>query len=91
MSLSEKYAGLVTLARTLGGKEISSREEEGKFKLWVLLPAQVEHDALWEAIRKHDAWEAEVEADLRVEKTETYSLPIPALIQPDQKRSESKG
>jgi nucleoid-associated protein YgaU len=74
MSLKDKYAGLVTLAGTVGGTNVTSKEEGGKFKLGATVPYQLEKDAIWDAIKKHAGWEAEVEADVRTTKTDIYGI-----------------
>ena len=74
MTLTDKYIHLVGLAGELGGTEIRSREEGGKFKLWATVPYQLEKDAIWDAIKKHDGWEKEVEADVRNLKTDIYGV-----------------
>jgi nucleoid-associated protein YgaU len=74
MSLTLKYAQLITLANELGGTEVKSREEAGKFKFWATVPYQLEKDAIWDAIKKHEGWDTEVEADVRALKTDIYGV-----------------
>ena len=74
MSLTDKYVHLVNLATDLGGTDVRSREETGKFKLWATVPYQLEKDALWDAIKKHAGWETEVDADVRNTKTDIYGI-----------------
>ena len=74
MSLTLKYVHLVTLANDLGGTDVRSREEAGKFKLWATVPYQLEKDAIWDALKKHEGWEAEVDADIRTVQTDIYGI-----------------
>ena len=74
MSLKDKYADLVTLAETFGAKDVNSMEQGGKFKLWATVPYRLDKDAIWNAIRKHEGWEADLEADVRAEKTDIYGV-----------------
>jgi hypothetical protein len=68
MSLTEKYADLVALAKALGGKEVSSKEEEGKFKLWATLPSQSGKNAMLSTIEGRSGGDDEVVADIRSEQ-----------------------
>ena len=74
MSLTEKYADLVSLTGTVGATHVTAKEEGGKFKLAATVPYQLEKDAIWDKIKTHTGWEAEVEADIRTEKTDIYGI-----------------
>jgi hypothetical protein len=86
MSLSEKHADLVALAKALGGKEVSSKEEEGKFKLWATFPDQSGKEALQSAVEGRSEGD-EIVADIRSEQPDPNSMPNPDLVQSGQKLS----
>jgi hypothetical protein len=74
MALKEKYQDLLTLGEKLAMKNAGWKEEGGKLVVWGTAPYQLEKDQLWDNIKKHAGWESEVQADIKVEKTDVYGI-----------------
>jgi LysM repeat protein len=74
MALKDKYDDLLKLGEKLGVKGGDWKEEGGKLKMWGTAPYQLEKDLLWDNIKKHSGWEAEVVADIKVDKTDIYGV-----------------
>ena len=74
MALKDKYDDLLKLGAKLGVKGGDWKEEGGKLKMWGTAPYQLEKDLLWDNIKKHSGWEAEVVADIKVDKTDIYGV-----------------
>ena len=74
MALKEKYQDLLSLGEKLSMKNAGWKEEGGKFVVWGTAPYQLEKDALWDNIKKHAGWENEVQADIKVEKSDIYGI-----------------
>ena len=74
MALKEKYDDLLKLGEKLSMKGGGWKEDGGKLKVWGTAPYQLEKDLLWDNIKKHAGWENEIEADIKVEKTDIFGI-----------------
>ncbi len=74
MSLSQKYEGVVDRAQKLGIKDLKTAEVGGQFQIGGTAPYRMEKDLLWDAIKKQANWEAEIVADIRVEKDDIFGM-----------------
>jgi nucleoid-associated protein YgaU len=74
MSLHSKYTDVLELSKQLNVKNGNVKEEDGKLKLWGTTEYQLEANLLWDKIKAHQGWEQEIQADLRVEKTDIYGV-----------------
>jgi hypothetical protein len=74
MSLAEKYQDVMTFAQQLGVKDLGSKEEGGKVKMWGTANYQYDKNLFWDKIKTHSGWEQEVAADIRVASTEIYGI-----------------
>jgi len=74
MSLKEKYQSVLTLGEKLQVKGGDVREEAGVLIIKGTTPYQLEKDLIWDEIKKHEGWQTEVKADIRVEKTDIYGI-----------------
>lgn len=72
--LKNKYAKVLELGESLGVQDGYANEEAGKLKIGGVAAYQYDKDQLWDAIKEHDGWEQEVEADIRVRETDVYGL-----------------
>jgi nucleoid-associated protein YgaU len=70
----EKYQDLESVANQLGIQGFSMREAAGKVSITGRSTYQLDKDLLWDAIKKHNGWENEVAADIKVEKTDVFGV-----------------
>ena len=76
MALKDKYDDLLKLGEKLSVKKGDWKEDAGKLKVSGTAEYQYEKDLLWDNIKKHDGWQNEVAADIRVEKTDVYGYHV---------------
>jgi nucleoid-associated protein YgaU len=74
MSLASKYASVTTAAQSLGIKSLTTSEAAGKLSIKGTAEYQLQKDLVWDAIKKQAGWEQEVNADIKVEKTDIYGI-----------------
>jgi LysM repeat protein len=72
MSVKEKYAALLKLGEELKVKNGDVKEEGGKLIVTGTTEYQLEKDVLWDKIKTYPGWEADLVADIKVEKTDVY-------------------
>jgi hypothetical protein len=72
--LREKYAKVLELGEELGVQDGYVNEEGGKLKIGGMATYQYDKDLLWDAIKEHDGWEQEIEADIKVRDTDFYGI-----------------
>lgn len=70
--LQEKYASVLQLGEELGVKNGNVQEVDGKLKVSGVCAYALDKDHLWDAIKKHDNWQNEIEADISFENTDVY-------------------
>ena len=66
------YNDVLELGKTLGLKGLAGKEEGGKFKLSGTAEYEFDKNEMWQKIKSHSGWENEVQADIKVEKTDVY-------------------
>jgi len=74
MSLKEKYQSALTLGEKLQVKGGDVKEEGGRLIIKGTTTYQLDKNMIWDEIKKHDGWETEVKADIRVENTDVYGV-----------------
>jgi len=74
MSLTTKYASVVSQAQALGVKNLQVQEAGGKLEISGTTEYQMQKDMVWDAIKKQAGWEQEVQADIHVEKTDVWGV-----------------
>jgi nucleoid-associated protein YgaU len=72
MTLTEKYDAAVKLAEQLKLKSGGAKEEGGKLKIWGTAEYAIDKDHIWDKIKKVQGWESEVQADIKIEKSDVY-------------------
>ncbi|MBL0331998.1 MAG: LysM peptidoglycan-binding domain-containing protein [Chlorobiota bacterium] len=70
--LQEKYSSVLELGQALGVKNGDVQEVDGKLKVTGTCAYALDRDHLWDAIKKHENWENEVEANINFENTDVY-------------------
>jgi LysM repeat protein len=70
MSLTEKYRDVLEAAGGLDG--LAVEEKGGKMYVAGTAPYQLEKDRVWDAIKGHASWEADLAADIQVKNTDIY-------------------
>ncbi|MEP7116989.1 MAG: LysM peptidoglycan-binding domain-containing protein, partial [Acidobacteriota bacterium] len=70
----EKYRDLEATAATLGVRDFSMTEVGGKVQIAGKTTYALERDLLWDAIKKHAGWEAELAADVKADRTDIHGI-----------------
>lgn len=83
--LKEKYTDIESEASRLGVRNLNVKEEGGKLKLTGTTTYQLEKDLLWDKIKKHQGWENELNADIKVERTDIHGI---HTVQPGESLSK---
>ncbi len=74
MTLRDKYKDVLDTASRLPLREASVREEGQKLLIKGTCAYQLDKDVLWDKIKAREGWKKEVEADIKVEKTDIYGV-----------------
>jgi nucleoid-associated protein YgaU len=74
MALKEKYNDSLEAAAKHGLKNLVANEEGGKLKLSATAEYEFDKNELWQSIKTHSGWENEIQADIKVEKTDVYGV-----------------
>lgn len=72
----EKYKDLEGLAAQLGVRDFSMTESGGKVQIAGKTTYALERDMLWDAIKKHSGWEAEVAADVKADRSDIHGIHV---------------
>ena len=72
--LRDKYKNVLDLGVELNIQDGYVEEEGGKLKIGGSAEYQYDADRLWDAIKEHDGWEGEVEAQISVRNEEIYGI-----------------
>ena len=72
----DKYKDLEGLAAKLGVRDFSMTESAGKVQIAGKTTYALERDLLWDAIKKHSGWEAEIAADVRADRTDIHGIHV---------------
>ena len=72
--LKEKYQDVLTLGEQLEVADGYVREESGKLQFGGTARYQLDKDYLWDAIKEHDGWENEIEANIQVAEGDIYGV-----------------
>ncbi len=81
----DKYKNLEGLAAKLGVRDFSLKEAGGKVQISGKTTYALERDLVWDAIKKHANWEAEVVADVRADVTDIHGI---HTVQPGESLSK---
>lgn len=74
MSLTTKYAGLISQAQALGVRDLKVNEVAGKLQLSGTTEYQMQKDLFWDAIKKNAGWDQDLQVDVRPEKTDVWGV-----------------
>ena len=74
MSLVDKYRSVVEPAKRWAPKDADVHEENGKLIVRGTTEYQLGKDKIWDEIKKQSGWENEVQADIKVEKSDIYGV-----------------
>lgn len=72
----DKYKDLEGLATSLGIRDFSMKEADGKVKIAGKTTYALERDLFWDAIKKHAGWEQEIAADVRADRTDIHGIHV---------------
>ena len=72
----EKYQDLEGIAAKLGVRDFSMTEAAGKVQIAGKTTYALERDLLWDAIKKHAGWEAEVAADVKADRSDIHGIHV---------------
>jgi nucleoid-associated protein YgaU len=74
MALTDKYAGVIAAAQSLGIKGFSAKEVGGKLTITGTADYEIQKDAVWDEIKKQSGWEQELSADIKTANTDIYGI-----------------
>ncbi len=74
MALKEKYEDSLTVGKNVGLKSLEAKEEGGKLKISAAAEYEFDKNELWQSLKTHAGWENEIQADIKVEKTDVYGV-----------------
>lgn len=77
--LTEKYQELLKYGESLGMKDVSLREEEGKLYIKGVVPYRMEKHLFWDKIKTHDNWKEELSANIKLENEDIFGI---YMVQP---------
>ena len=72
--LQEKYRNVLQIGESIEVKDGYVQEDGGKLKIGGTVPYAYDRDRLWDAIKEHDGWENEVDAQIEVANSEIYGV-----------------
>ena len=72
--LQEKYRNVLQIGESIEVKDGYVQEEGGKLKIGGTVPYAYDRDRLWDAIKQHDSWENEVDAQIEVANSDIYGV-----------------
>lgn len=70
--LAEKYQPAIDLAKKLGFAGLEVNEAAGKLKIKATAPYAFDKDLFWDKLKSISNWNAEVEANIGVQKSDVY-------------------
>jgi nucleoid-associated protein YgaU len=74
VALKDKYNDSLEIAKTVGLKDLEAKEEGGKLKISATAEHEFDKNELWQSLKTHAGWENEIQADLKVLKTDVYGI-----------------
>ena len=74
MALTEKYAALAQKAQELGIQNFQAKEVGGKLHVSGTTTYALERDLWWDALKKTDGWQTEVQADIKAERSDIHGM-----------------
>ena len=74
MSLTDKYASLMSQVQAVGVKNLQVKEANGKLVVSGTTEYQMEKDLLWDAIKKVPGWDQEIQADIKAERSDVWGV-----------------
>lgn len=74
MALKDKYEDSLEVGKVVGLKNLEAKEEDGKLKLSATAEHEFDKNELWQSLKAHAGWENEIQADIKVEKSDIYGV-----------------
>ena len=74
MALTDKYAALTQKAQELGIQNFQVKEVGGKLHVSGNTTYALERDLWWDALKKTDGWQDEVQADIKAERSDIHGM-----------------
>lgn len=74
MALMDKYKDLFALANQIGLTNPDVKEEGGKLKISGQTQYQLDANRLWDNIKTHQGWEAEIVANIQAKQSDVYGV-----------------
>jgi len=74
LALKEKYNDSLEVAAKHGLKNLDVQEEGGKLKISATAEYAFDKNEVWQSLKTHAGWENEIQADIKVEKTDVYGV-----------------
>jgi nucleoid-associated protein YgaU len=74
MALKEKYEDSLKVGQNVGLKNLEAKEEGGKLKISAIAEYEFDKNEVWQSLKTHAGWENDIQADIKVEKTDLYGV-----------------
>ena len=74
MPLKEKYEDSLKVGKNVGLQNLEAKEEGGKLKISATAEYEFDKNEVWQSLKTHAGWENEIQADIKVEKTDLYGV-----------------
>lgn len=74
MALKEKYGDSLAVGKNVGLENLEAKEEGGKLKISATAEYEFDKNELWQSLKTHAGWENEIQADIKVDKTDVYGV-----------------
>ena len=74
MPLKDKYEDSIEVGKVVGLKNLEAKEEGGKLKIGATAEHEFDKNELWQSLKAHAGWENEIQADIKVEKSDIYGV-----------------
>jgi nucleoid-associated protein YgaU len=72
--LKDKYEDSLEVGKVVGLKNLEAKEEGGKLKIGATAEHEFDKNELWQSLKAHAGWENEIQADIKVEKSDIYGV-----------------
>jgi nucleoid-associated protein YgaU len=72
--LKDKYNDSLEIGKSIGLKSLEAKEEGGKLQISATAEHEFDKNELWQSLKTHAGWESEIQADIKVLKTDVYGV-----------------
>jgi nucleoid-associated protein YgaU len=74
VALKEKYFDSLEIGKKIGLVGLEAREEGGRLNISATAEHEFDKNELWQSLKTHLGWEREINADIKIAKTDVYGV-----------------